>query len=161
MKFGMRSFSWWKWVFMQIRKVIVSSFKKGDQKWFMRGSRNFRQLGGGGDGVQVNLAFKKSSDDAFLFLFFSPQLILQKSSGFFHRKLLLPRFQWGWNIFQGDPTFNRGVQLLFPYRNPYNLWFSRGSGPPAPLSGSAHVIPRIVVWSIYSFFFFLFQYNLR
>ena len=47
-------------------------------------------------------------------------------------------------IFQGSgggPTFYRGgsnyfqgggVQLLIPYRNPYNLWFSRGSGPPVP-----------------------------
>ena len=32
----------------------------------------------------------------------------------------------------GGPTFSRGVgdQLLIPYRNPYNLWFSRGSGLP-------------------------------
>ena len=34
----------------------------------------------------------------------------------------------------GGPTFSRGggggVQLLIPYRNPYNLCFSRGSGPP-------------------------------
>ena len=35
---------------MQIRKVIVSSFTKGDQIRFMRGSRNFRQVGEGGPG---------------------------------------------------------------------------------------------------------------
>ena len=32
-------------------------------------------------------------------------------------------------------NFSRGVQLLIPYRNPYNLWFSRGEGgfrPPVP-----------------------------
>ena len=55
------------------------------------------------------------------------------------------RFQRGSNIFQGGggcPTFSRGVQLLIPYRNPYNLRFSRGgSGPPVPPpSGSALVM---------------------
>ena len=37
--------------------------------------------------------------------------------------------------FQGGPTFSRGgggVQLLIPYRNPYNLWFSRGVRTPCP-----------------------------
>ena len=33
----------------------------------------------------------------------------------------------GYNFFQGG-----GVQLLIPYRNSYNLWISRGSGPPDP-----------------------------
>ena len=33
--------------------------------------------GGGGGGVQVHLAYTKSSDNVFLFYFFSPQLILQ------------------------------------------------------------------------------------
>ena len=59
------------------------------------------------------------------------------------------RFRRGSNIFQvgggGGPTFSRGgggVQLLIPYRNPYNLWFSRGgrgSGHPVPHSGSTLV----------------------
>ena len=45
-------------------------------------------------------------------------------------------------IFQGSgggPTFSRGggVQLLIPFRNPYNLWFSRGVRPPPPPLGSA------------------------
>ena len=71
----------------------------------------------------------KKSSDVFFFVFFSPQLILQKSNGQFQR---FSRFQRGSNIFQG-----RGVQLLIPYRNPYNLWFSRGgpdflSPPPPP-----------------------------
>ena len=50
----------------------------------------------------------------------------------FKENYYLPRFQWGWNFFKGaggggggggggDPTFYRGVQLLFPNRNPYNL----------------------------------------
>ena len=43
------------------------------------------------------------------------------------------RFWRGSNIFQGGPFFSRGgVQLLIPYSNPYNLWFSRGG--PDPLS---------------------------
>ena len=53
--------------------------------------------GGGGGGVQVNLT-KISSDNVFFFFHFSR--------------------------FQGGPTFSRGgggVQLLIPYRNPYNL----------------------------------------
>ena len=48
--------------------------------------------------------------------FFSPQLILQKSNGYFQRKL----------SFSDVPG---GFGGLIPYRNPYNLWFSRGSGP--------------------------------
>ena len=46
------------------------------------------------------------------------------------------RFQGG----GGVQLFPEGVQLLIPYTNPYNLWFSRGgggSGPPVPPSGSA------------------------
>ena len=49
------------------------------------------------------------------------------------------RFWRGSNIFQGGGGVNffqggggGGVQLLIPYRNPYNLWFSRGG--PDPLS---------------------------
>ena len=90
----------------------------------MRGSRNFRQ---GGGGVQVSLT-KKSSDN----FFFSPQLILQKSNGQFQRNLSFFKVPEGVKHFPGG-----GVQL-FPYRNPYNLWFSRGGGPdPRPPSGSA------------------------
>ena len=78
----------------------------------MHGSRNFRQVGG--EGVQVHLAYKKSSDNFFLFLFFfSPQLILQKSSGYFQRKLSFskvpveaehfPGGGGGGQLFQGGP----------------------------------------------------------
>ena len=76
----------------------------------MRGSRNFRQ-GGGGPGQSV----KKSSDNVFVF--FNPQLISQKSNGQFQRNLSF----WGSNC-------------LFPM-GLYNLLFSRGwggSGPPVP-----------------------------
>ena len=81
--------------------------------WYMRGSRNFRR---GGPGQSD----KKSSDN---FFFFSPQLILLKSNGQFQRNLSFSRFQKGSNVSGGGggPIFSRGVQLLIPYRNPYNL----------------------------------------
>ena len=49
------------------------------------------------------------------------------------------RFQRGSNILQGGgggPTFSRGVQLLIPYRNPYNFNgdILGGGGGPDPLS---------------------------
>ena len=73
----------------------------------MGGSRNFRQ---GGPGQSD----KKSSDNVF----FSPQLILQKSNGQFSKKsIIFPTFFRGVQHFPGGG----GVQLLIPYRNPYNL----------------------------------------
>ena len=87
----------------------------------MRGSRNFRQ-GEGGPG-QVSLT-KKSSDN----IFFSPQLILQKSNGQFQRNLLFFKVPEGVQQFPGGgggvqffPVGGGGVQLLIPYRNQYNL----------------------------------------
>ena len=68
---------------------------------------------------------EKSSDNVFVF--FSPQPILQKLNGQFHRNLSFFKVPEGSNIFQGGP-------IAFPYRNPYNLWFSKGGGSP---SGSA------------------------
>ena len=68
-------------------------------------------------------ADKKSSDNVFFF-FFSPQLILQKSNGQFQRYLSLFKVLEGVQHFPGGgPTFSRGggVQLLIPYRNPYDL----------------------------------------
>ena len=80
-------------------------------------------------GVQVGLT-KKSSDNVF----FSPQLILQKSNGQFPRNLSFFKVPEGVQHFPGGG----GVKLLIPYRNPYNLWFSRGVRTPCPPScGSA------------------------
>ena len=42
------------------------------------------------------------------------------------------RLQMGSNFFQGVQLFPGGVQLLIPYRNPFNLWFSRGGPDPLP-----------------------------
>ena len=55
--------------------------------------------------------------------FFSPQLILQRSNGQFQRNLSFFKVPEGVQHFPGGgPTFTRGgVQLLIPYRNPYNL----------------------------------------
>ena len=66
----------------------------------------------GGGGVQV--------------YFFSPQLILQKSNGQFQKNLSFFKVPEGVQHFPGGggPTFSMGgggVQLLIPYRNPYNL----------------------------------------
>ena len=63
---------------------------------------------------------KKSSDNVF----FSPQLILQKSNCQFQRNLSffkVPERVQHFSGGDGGPTFSRGVQLLIPYRNPYNF----------------------------------------
>ena len=56
-----------------------------------------------GEGVQVHLAYKKSSDNVFFICLFSSQFILQKSSGYFQRKLLFVKVP----VVGG--TFSRGV----------------------------------------------------
>ena len=98
---------------------------------------------GGGGGVQVHLAYKKSSDNIFFILVFSPQLILQHSSGYFQRKLLFAKVPVGVEFFAGGwgLTFNRGSKCFFPIETHITCGFPGGQTP----SGSAHVIPRIVV----------------
>ena len=88
---------------------------------FMRGSRNFRQ---GGPGQSD----KKSSDNVFFFLVLS--LFYRSQMVNFKEIYHFSRFQGG----GGGPTFSRGVgsNLLIPYRNPYNLWFSRVVRTPCP-----------------------------
>ena len=66
-----------------------------------------------GGGVHVHLAYKKSSDNGFLFLFFSPQLILQKSSGYFQRKLLFAKVPVGVEYFPGGSNFLQGGPIAF------------------------------------------------
>ena len=75
----------------------------------MRGSRNFHRGGGGGGGSRS--VYKK----ALTTIFFSPQLILQKSNGQFQRNLSFFKAPDGVQFFPG------GVQLLLPHRNPLNL----------------------------------------
>ena len=91
----------------------------------MRGSRNFRQ---GGGGVQVRLTRKALTTFFFFFFFFffSPQLILQKSNGQIQRNLSFFKVPEGVQHFPGGGGVQHfpgggGVQLLSSYRNPYNL----------------------------------------
>ena len=65
-----------------------------------------QEFSSGGGGVQVSLTNKE--------LFFSPQLILRSLVVNFKEIYHFSSFLRGSNIFQG-------VQLLIPYRNPYNL----------------------------------------
>ena len=84
---------------------------------------------------------KKSSDKVFFFFFFFLVLNLLYRSQMVNFKEIyhFSRFQRGSNIFQWGPNFSRRVQLLIPYRNPYNVIFQGGPDPlsPPPPSGSA------------------------
>ena len=88
---------------------------------------------GGGGPVQSD----KKALTTFFFL--CPQLILQKSNGQFQRNLSFFKVPEGFNIFRGGGGGGGvqlfpggGVQLLISYRNPYNVIFQGGSGPPVP-----------------------------
>ena len=72
-------------------------------------------------GVRVNLT-KKALTTFFLVLslFYWSQMVN------FEENYHFSRFQRGSNISQGGSNFFQGVQLLIPYRNLYNLWFSSG-----------------------------------
>ena len=61
------------------------------------------------------------SDKKALTTFFSPQLILKQSNGKLQRNLSFFKIQEGVQHFLGGSNFFQGVQLLIPYRNPYNL----------------------------------------
>ena len=106
----------------------------------MRGYRNFRQ-GGPGQSDKKALTF------FFYFLFFSPQLILQKSNGQFQRTLSFSRLQSGSNIFQwgGVQLFpgGGGSNSLFPIETHITLIF-QGEGGQDPLSPSGSALDRLV-----------------
>ena len=72
---------------MQIRKLIVSSFKKAIRYDSCSDPGIFVRWGGGG--VQIHLAYKKALTTLF-FIF-----ILQKSSGYFQRKQLFAKVPVG------------------------------------------------------------------
>ena len=95
-------------------------------------------MGGGGGGGGPRQSDKKQYSDSVVCLFFAFFLVL----GLFYRSQMVnfkekyhfSRFRRGSKFFQGGG----GGQLLTPYRNPNNLWFSRGVRTPRPLpSGSA------------------------
>ena len=90
---------------------------------------------GGGGGGGPGQTDEKSSDNAFYFIlvliiFYRSQMVN------FNEIYHFSRLERGSNIFQGGGGSNffqgGGVQLLIPYRNPYNLWFSRGGGVRIP-----------------------------
>ena len=78
---------------------------------------------GGGWGPGQSDKKKLCNNGVFLFCFFSPQLILQKSNGQFQRNLSFFKVPEGVRHFPGGGVqlFPGGVQLLIPCRNPYNL----------------------------------------
>ena len=99
--------------------------------------------GGGGGGRGSIWHIKKSSDNVFFYILFCLVLNLFYSSPVvtFKENYYLPRFQWGWNIFQGVQLFTGGSNCFLPIETHLTCDFPRGQTP----SGSAHVIPRIVV----------------
>ena len=103
----------------------------------MRGSRNFRQ---GGGGVQVRLAKKALT----LFFFLVLSLFYRSQMVNFKEIYHFSWFQRGSNIFQGGSNFFQGgggSNSLFPIETHITCDFpgGGGSGPPVPPSGSALV----------------------
>ena len=95
---------------------------------------------GGGGGVQVHLAYKKSSDNVLFVYFLVFNLFYRSSVVTFKENYYLPRFQLGWNIFQGGLTFysgggggGGGSNCFYPIETHITCDFPGGSGPPPPL----------------------------
>ena len=79
----------------------------------MRGSRNFHQgVGGEGPG---------QSDKKALTIFLVLSLFYRSQMVNFKEIYRFSRLQMGSIFFQGVQLFPGGVQLLIPYRNPFNL----------------------------------------
>ena len=97
-------------------------------------------LGRGGGGASGPSGIKKALTMFFFYLFFSPQLILQNSSGYFQRKLSFSKVPVGVDHFPGVQLFpdGGGSNCLFPIETHITCDFP-GSGPPASPtpSGSA------------------------
>ena len=89
----------------------------------MRGSRNFHRGGGGrgGEGVGGGKGPGQSDKKALTTIFLVLSLFYRSQMVNFKEIYRFSRLQMGSNFFQGGPTFSRGVQLLIPYRNPFNL----------------------------------------
>ena len=76
-------------------------------------------------------ADKKALTPFFFFFFFLVLSLFYRSQMVNFKEIHhFSRFQRGSNIFQGGPTFSRGVQLLIPYRyrNLYTCDFPGGGG---------------------------------
>ena len=93
--------------------------------------QDFRQ-GGGGGLAGPGQSDKKSPDNVFflvLSLFYWSQMVNFEENYHFQGSRGGPTFSRGGGGGGGVQLFP-GVQLLIPYRNPYNLWFSRGVRTP-------------------------------
>ena len=91
---------------MQIRKLIVSSFKLKAIRYDSCADPGIfvRWGGGGGGGVQVHLAFKKSSDIFFLYFYFREvQWLLSKKTIICQGSSGVGTFSRGSNFFTGGP----------------------------------------------------------
>ena len=84
----------------------------------MRRSRYFHRGGGGGGGGGPGQSDKKALATIFLVLslFYRNQMRVN-----FEEIYRFSRLQMGSNFFKGVQLFPGGVQLLIPYRNPFNL----------------------------------------
>ena len=105
---------------MQIRKSIVSSFKKAIRYDSCADpGNNFRQVGGEGGVSRSICHIKKALTTFFFYIYFvSPQFILQKSSGYFQRKLLFTKVPVGVEHFPGG---GRGSNFLQGGPIPFSL----------------------------------------
>ena len=95
----------------------------GKNAYNMRGSRNFRQVGGGGGGGPGQ-SDKKKALTTFFFFFCFFCFVFSVLSLFYRSQMVNFKENYHFSRFQGGPTFSRGgggVQLLIPYRNPYIL----------------------------------------
>ena len=97
------------------QRVVKRKVKQS--RWFMSGSRNFRQGGGGGWGW----GGPGQSDKKALTFSFAFFLVLSLSIS--KQYIIFQGFRGGLTFSRGVQLFpgGGGVQLLIPYRNPYNL----------------------------------------
>ena len=79
-----------------------------------------QEFSSGGGGVQVSLTKKALTTFFFLFVFFSPQLILQRSNGQFQRNLSFFKVPEGIQHFPrgGGSNFSRGVPIAYSLLKP-------------------------------------------
>ena len=94
----------------------------------IRGSRNFRQMGGGG-----STSIWQRSFFVFDFCFFlSPRLILQKSNGYFQREISFFKVPEGVQIFPGGGGGGGGGNCLLPIETEITCVIFQGGPDPLP-----------------------------
>ena len=88
--------------------------------------------GGGGVGSRSIWHLKKARTTLFYFYFLVLNLFYRSPVVTFKENYYLPRFQWGWNIFQGDPTFYMGSNRFSPIETHITCDFPGGPDPLPP-----------------------------